>query len=194
MARKIIDTLFSRSENVSLKENDNTMYISLKDWKALMSRLDRTEGQVKACNEKLDLIYSKVMKWLSRIREKLSSLSETQKDLDSTTKQVFKEWEEKILSWVQPEQRKEDHRKFMDLMDRNSQFIQSYGKEVDSIKKALSKNEYQLYQLLEQMRTVRIEMDLINRHQQTQEHRLTAKPPHTPSPIEESAYSTELNL
>ena len=166
MARKVIDKLFKHQEKASLKENNDTMYVSLKDWKTLVSRLDRTQAQVDSCNEKMDFIYSKVMKWLSRIREKLSTISETQKELDSSTKQTFKKWEEKILSWVQPEQRKEDQRKVMDLMHRNSQFIQSYDKQMDSIKKTLSKNEYQLYQLLEQMRTVRVEMDLINRQQQ----------------------------
>ncbi|MDE0118988.1 MAG: hypothetical protein OXM55_03145 [Bdellovibrionales bacterium] len=188
MARKIIDKLFPPPENFSPKEDSDVMYVSLKDWKTLVSRLDRTQAQVEACNEKLDLIYSKVMKWLSRIREKLSSLSEKQKELDSTTKQAFQKWEEKILNWVQPEQRKEDQRRVMDLMHRNSQFIQSYGKEMDSLKKALSKNEHQLYQLLEQMRTVRIEMDLINRHQQREQTRSTS------SHLEESAYSSDLTV
>ncbi len=185
MARKIIDKLFPSQKNSSPKEDSHVMYVSFKDWKDLVSRLDRTQVQVEACNEKMDLIYSKVMKWLGRTREKLSSLSETQKELDSTTKQTFKKWEEKILSWVQPEMRKEDQRRVMDLMRRNSQFVQSYGKEMDSLKKALSKNEYQLYQLLEQMRTVRIEMDLVNRQQTTSQTRPTS------SHLKESAYSAE---
>ena len=92
-------------------------------------------------------------------------MSKAQESADREAKKVFKTWEEKILNWVQPEQRKEDQRKVMDLMSRHSQFIQSYDKQIDSVKKALSKNEYQLYQLLEQIKTVRVEMDMLNRHQ-----------------------------
>ena len=72
----------------------------------------------------------------------------------------------------------------MDLMHRNTQFIQSYDKQLDSIKKVLSKNEYQLYQMLEQMRTIRVEMDLINRHQQ-----MNQNPPSSARP-QETSHST----
>ncbi len=152
------------------------MFVSVKDWKTLISRLDRIQAQVESCNEKADVLYSRVMKWLGRMKEKLSTVSKTQQELDSTTKQAFKQWEEKILNWVQPDQRKEDQRKIMDLMHHHSQFIQSYDQQMDSVKKALSKNEYQLYQLLEQMRTVRVEIDLMNHQQQiNQDHSLSSR-------------------
>ena len=111
MARKIINKLFKNQENPPLKENNAAMYVSINDWKSLVSRLDRTQAQVESCNEKIDFVYSKVMKWLNQIRKKLSAISHTQKELDIQTKQTLKKWEEKILSWVQPEQRKRRSKK-----------------------------------------------------------------------------------
>ena len=172
MARKIIDQLFQNQGDAS-KEEGNT-FVSLKDWKILVSRMDHTQTQVESCNEKMNLMYSKVMQWLSRIREKLDAVSKTQKEMDSETKQMFQQWEEKILNWVQPEKRKEDQMRIMNLMQRHSQFIQSYDKQIDSVKSALSKSEYQVYQLLEQIRTIRVEMDLINRNQQRNQSQSSA--------------------
>ena len=184
MARKIIDQLFSNQKDVSNEEGNK--FVSLKDWKALMFRLDHTQAQVESCNEKMNLMYSKVMQWLSRVREKLDAVSKNQEEMNSMTKQTFREWEKKLLDWVQPEQRKDDQKRVMDLMQRHSQFIQSYSKQIDSVKSAVSKNEYQVYQLLEQMRTVRVEMDLINRSQQINRKNSSPKP--------ESLYSSEFNL
>ena len=163
MGRKIIDQLFqSQPDSSRVEENQ---FVSIKDWKALVSRLDHTQAQVHSCNEKMSLMYSKVMYWLSCVRKKLEVVSKTQEETDVETKKLFKQLEEKVMNWVQPEQRKEDQRRVMDLMQRHSQFIQSYDKQIDSVKKTLSKNEYQLYQLLEQIRTLRVEMDILNRHQ-----------------------------
>ena len=163
MARKIIDKLFAKAEESSAEKSD--LFISLEDWKNVVSRLDRTQVQVETCQEKMNLMYSKVMQWLNRIREKLETVSKTQKEMDFETKKTFKLLEEKVLNWVQPDKRKEEQRRVMDLMQRHSQFIQSYDKQVHSIKGTLSKNEYQIYQLLEQIRVVRIEMNLMNQQQ-----------------------------
>ena len=165
MARKIIDKLFEKAEESSIGKKDPV--ISLEDWKNVVSRLDRTQIQVEACQEKMNLMYSKVMQWLNRIREKLETVSKTQKEMDLETKKTFKLLEEKVLHWVQPDKRKEEQRRVMDLMQRHSQFIQSYDKQIHSIKGALSKNEYQIYQLLEQIRVMRIEMNLMNQQQNT---------------------------
>ena len=158
MARKIVDKLFKKAEESSTEKPDH--FISLEDWKNVVSRLDRTQIQVETCQEKMNLMYSKVMQWLNCIREKLETVSKTQKEMDSETKKTFKLLEEKVLNWVQPDKRKEEQRRVMDLMQRHSQFIQSYDKQVNSIKGTLSKNEYQIYQLLEQIRVMRIEMNL----------------------------------
>ncbi len=184
MARKIMDQLFPRQNNLSTTEEENK-FVSLKEWKTLVSRLDRTQAQVETCNEKMSVMYSKVMQWLSRVREKLDAVSKNQKEMDSTTKQMFKDWEEKLFNLVQPEQRKEDQKRVMDLMQRHSQFIQSYSQQIDAVKNAVSKNEYQVYQLLEQMRTMRIEMELINRSYQMAEKRSSANV---------GSFSSELNL
>lgn len=165
MARKIVDKLFEKVEESSTEKNDH--FISLEDWKNVVSRLDRTQIQVEACQEKMNLMYSKVMQWLNLIREKLETVSKTQKEMDLETKNTFKLLEEKVLNWVQPDKRKEEQRRVMGLMQRHSQFIQSYDKQVHSIKGALSKNEYQIYQLLEQIRVMRIEMNLMNQPQNT---------------------------
>ena len=185
MPRKIIDQLFPKQDDLSKKEESK--FVSLKDWKILVSRLDRMQAQVESCNEKMGVMYSKVMQWLSRVREKLDAVSKNQNEMDSRTKQMFKDWKKKLFDWVQPEQRKEDQKRVMDLMQRHSQFIQSYSKQIDEVKNAVSKNEYQVYQLLEQMRTIRVEMDLINRSQQ-----MTGK--NSSSSNTESLYSSELNL
>ena len=169
MARKIIDKLFKEPGGVGLcsdSEQKEAMFVSMKDWKTLMSRVDSTQAQVSACDEKVNFMYGKVMKWLGQIREKLSAVSKMQAEADASLKQNFRAWEKRVLDWVQPHQRKEDQRKVMDLMHRHSQFIQSYDKQVDTVKKALSKNEYEIYRALEQMRTMRVELDLINRQQQ----------------------------
>ena len=84
------------------------------------------------------------MQWLNRIREKLETVSKTQKEMDLETKKTFKLLEEKVLNWVQPDKRKEEQRRVMGLMQRHSQFIQSYDKQIHSVKGALSKNEYQI--------------------------------------------------
>ena len=183
MARKIVGKLFEKHPDSS--EEEKSQFVSLKDWKDLVSRLDRTQTQVELCNEKMRLTYSKVMQWLSRVREKMDTVSKSQKEMDVMTKEMFEQWEKKMLDWVQPEQRKEDQRRVMDLMHRHSQFIQSYTKQLDAVKKSVSKNEYQVYQLLEQMRTVRVEMDLINRDQQKNND---SSPPLSPS----SAHSDSL--
>ena len=168
MARKIIDQLFPRKNDSSVTKEENK-FVSLKEWKILVSRLDHTQAQIDTCSEKVNVMYSKVMQWFSRVRERLDAVSKNQKEMDLVTKQMFKEWEEKLLNLVQPEQRKEDQKRVMDLMQRHSQFIQSYSQQIDAVKKAVSKNEYQVYQLLEQMRTIRVEMELINRSYQMAE-------------------------
>ena len=160
MARKIIDKLFEKAESSSKEKKD--WCISLEDWKAVVSRLDHTQIQVRSCQEKMNLMYSKVMKWLGCIRERLENVSKTQKEMDLETKKTFKLLEEKVVNWVQPDKKKEEQRRVMDLMQRHSQFIQSYDKQINSIKGALSKNEYQIYQLLEQIRVLRIEMNLMD--------------------------------
>lgn len=165
MARKIIDKLFEKEKESSIGKKGPI--ISLEDWKNVVSRLDRTQIQVEACQEKMNLMYSKVMQWLNRIREKLEVVSKTQKEMDLETKKTFQGLEEKVLNWVQPDKRKEEQRRVMDLMQRHSQFIQSYDKQINSIKGSLSKNEYQIYQLLEQIRVMRIEMNLMNQQQGT---------------------------
>lgn len=174
MARKIIDQLFPNQKDASAEEENK--FVSLKDWKVLISRLDCTQVQVESCNEKMRLMHSKVMQWLSRVREKLDAVSKNQEEMDSMTKEMFRQWEEKLLNWVQPEQRKEDQKRVMDLMQRHSQFIQSYSKQIDAVKNVVSKNEYQLFQLLEQMRTVRVEIDLINRNQQINRNNSSSNP------------------
>ncbi len=180
MARKIIDQLFKEpgglsSESKQQEATEEAMFVSMKDWKILMSRLDNTQAQVSSCDEKVNFMYSKVMKWLGQVREKLSAVSKMQAEADSHLKQNFKAWEKRVLDWVQPHQRKEDQRKVMDLMHRHSQFIQSYDKQVDAVKKALSKNEYEIYRVLEQMRTLRVEMDLINREGRQERQRAESR-------------------
>ena len=178
MSRKIIDKLFPVSKDSS-QEEENT-FVSIKEWKILVSRLDLMQSQVRSGNEKMNLMYSKMMYWLNCVRKKLEAVSKTQKETDLETKKLLKTWTEKIQDLVQPEKRKEDQRKVMDLMQRHSQFIQSYDKQIGVVKKALSKNEYQLYQLLEQIRTLRVEMDILNRHQTTASPSLTpARPEYT---------------
>lgn len=164
MSRKIIDKLFQNQKALPPEENQ---FVSMKDWKAMVSRLESVQAQVGSCNEKISFMYSKVMRWLNQVREKTDKISKIQKEMDSATKNMFKEWEKKLVNFVQPEQRKEDQKRVMDLMRRHSQFIQSYSKQINSIQSALSKNEYQVYQLLEQMRSVRVEIDLINREKRT---------------------------
>jgi len=164
MARKIVDTLFQKQNDSATEESK--MYISMKDWKYLLSRLEHTENQIDTYNKKVDSMYSKIMQWMERMREKIDSLSKSQKKLNATSNKMFQEWEQKILSWIQPEQRKEDQRKVMDLMQRHSQFIMSYDKELNQVKKTLSKNDYQIYQMLEQIRSIRIEMDIVGQHKE----------------------------
>ena len=161
VARKIIDQLFQK-QNV---EKEATEFVTLKDWKVLISRLDQTQAQVETCSEKVATMYSKVMQWLSKVRGRLDQVSQNQEQLQKETKEMFEEWKAK---WGQPEERKEDQRRMMDLMQRHTQFLQSYNKEIDAVKKSVSKNEYQVYQLLEQMRTVSVELDLINQRRQQQ--------------------------
>ncbi len=159
MARNIINKLFQ--DQKALFPEDQ--FVSMKDWKELVSRLDHIQVQTESNQEKMNLLYSKVTQWLNRAREKIDAVSKAQREMDLTVKDMFKTWEEKLLNWVQPEQRKEDQKRIMSLMSRHSQFIQSYNQQIDAVKNALSKNEYQVYQLLEQMRSIRAEMGLLSR-------------------------------
>ena len=68
MGRKIIDQLFPSSPLSSEKEEDR--FVSLKEWKALVSRLDHTQAQMRSSHEKMNLMYSKMMHWLSGVKKK----------------------------------------------------------------------------------------------------------------------------
>lgn len=169
MARKIIDKLF-QSQKAHFPEEQ---FVSMKDWKDLVSRLDQIQMQVESGQEKMNSMYSKITQWLNRTREKIEAVSKAQREMDAESKDMFKKWEEKLLNLVQPEQRKDDQKRIMSLMRSHSQFIQSYSKQIDTVKNAVSKNEYQVYQLLEQMRGIRVEMGLIGRERSVNTKDLT---------------------
>lgn len=59
-----------------------TISLSTQDWKELITRLDQTEAQTSACNEKIDYTYLKIMNWLKQVKEKIDTISETQKQLE----------------------------------------------------------------------------------------------------------------
>ena len=186
MGRKIIEQVFSVNPPSS-EEGQETLSISAKDWKALVSRLDCMQEQNKAQQEKINVVYSKTVKWLNRVRDKLDAVSKMQAQMEQEAKKLFTRYEEKLLNIVQPEQRKEDRKILLDLMHRHTQFIQSYDKKLGFVKNDVSKNEYQLYQLLERLRTVRAELDVINRERMEQKQ--SAPAPAPPPPSLESLYS-----
>ena len=81
MERKIINQLFTNQ--VSTKnQKPESITLSAQDWKELIARLDQTEAQTDACNEKINHTQEKMIHWLKQIKEKLDTISETQKQLE----------------------------------------------------------------------------------------------------------------
>ena len=76
MGRKIIKQLFDDSNTVTEQE---TITLSLKDWKELMSRLDHLQAQVSNCNEKTERVYLKMISWLLQVKKKLDAAPNTYK-------------------------------------------------------------------------------------------------------------------
>ena len=180
MGRKIRENLFSSSEQKSVMQGQSMQgeaslqegtplqgtsspkTLSLKDWQELLSRVDQIQLKLESSNEKVNMLYSKIMGWLGQVREKWSTVSKAQKDMELAMKDLRVEWERKWKQELEPDRRKADQKRIMSLLQTHSQFMQSYDKHLESLKSALSKNEYQLYQVKEWIRTLRVELDLIN--------------------------------
>ena len=79
MERRIINQLF---QDPIQNQRQEVVTPSTQDWKELIFRLDQTEAQTKACNEKINYTYLKVLNWLEQVKEKLDTLSEIQKQLE----------------------------------------------------------------------------------------------------------------
>ena len=181
MGRKIRENLFSSEQGESLQGTQSPHLQgtqspdlqgtqspdlqgtpSLKDWQELLLRVDQMQLKLESSNEKVNMLYSKIMGWLGQVREKWSTVSKAQKDMELAMKDLRVEWERKWKQELEPDRRKADQKRMMSLLQTHSQFMQSYDKHLDSLKSALSKNEYQLYQVKEWVRTLRVELDLIN--------------------------------
>ena len=68
MARKLIDQLFSQSEDPIGKQR---VWISLKSWKALVSRLNRLEAQVQECQKTTENLNQLVRQWLNEDKARI---------------------------------------------------------------------------------------------------------------------------
>lgn len=167
MNRKINSQLFENTIEQDPAQQQKVQ-LSLKDWKEVISRLNQTQLQVESCHEKINTMYSRLVGWLTRITKKIDDVSEARQKLESSTYDLFQQWEKKVLDWVKPEQRREDQRHVTDLMHRHSQFIQGYGQNLETLKKSMSKNEYHISQLLSEIRNFRLEMDLVKRRMDAQ--------------------------
>ncbi len=87
MERKIINQLFQEPIK---NQKQEAVTLSMQDWKELISRLDQTEAQTKACNEKINYTSLKVLTWLKQVKEKLDTISEKQlenKELEEKARQ-----------------------------------------------------------------------------------------------------------
>ena len=80
MERKI-KQLFTDQQPIK-KQKSEAISLSPQDWQELITRLDQTEAQTSACNEKIDYTYLKIMNWLKQVKEKIDTISETQKQLE----------------------------------------------------------------------------------------------------------------
>ncbi len=178
MARKIMDQLFRKNASKKNLKAPEQISISLEDWRDFLSRIDRIQSQLDSCNEKTDFLYAKVLNWLTLMRKKLNAMSKNQKELESATHHTLQQMEQKIQHWLEPEKTKQTQKNTMELMHRHSQFIRSYDKNLHSLSKCMSKNEYQIYQLSAQVRAMQIELDAMNCKMQNQEVVQASMPSH----------------
>ena len=75
MERRIINQLF---QDPIKNQKQEVVTLSTQDWKELISRLEHTEAETKACNEKINYTSLKVLNWLKQMKEKLDTMSEKQ--------------------------------------------------------------------------------------------------------------------
>ena len=74
MARKLVDQLFSHSEDPVVKQR---VWISLKSWKALVSRLNRLEAQVQECQKTTENLNQLVRQWLKEDKTRILNRENT---------------------------------------------------------------------------------------------------------------------
>ena len=67
MARKLIDQLFSHSEPTP----SDRVLVSLQSWKALVSRLNRQEVQLKTCQKNIEKLNKLIKQWLTEDKSRI---------------------------------------------------------------------------------------------------------------------------
>ncbi len=176
MSREIKEHLFNNTNEPD--PSSQWVKLSTKDWKEVLSRIDQIQSQVESCSEKIHVMYSRLVDWLSRIKEKVDHVSKAHQKLESSTQQILNQWEQKIMHILQPQQKREDQRRMADLMHRHSQFMQSYDGQLDLLKKSISRNEYHITQMLEEMKSLQFEMNFVkNKSPSKQSSEKISSPP-----------------
>lgn len=164
MNRQIKTNLFKQS---TPQETPSQTQLSTKDWKNIHTRLNHNQQQLETCQETMNSMYSKLMNYFSRMTKKIDEATQNKQKLEAETQKLIQKMEKKLSNWYQPEQRAEEQRHITSLMHRHNQFIQSYEKNLEALKKAVSRNEYQISELISEIRNFRLELDLMKRKHQT---------------------------
>ena len=168
--RKIKPQLFEESPPPGL---DKSVRLSLSDWKEVLSRLDQMGAQTAAAQDKINALHTRLINWLIRMKDKIDTLSQENKQLKDNLQTALKQWEQESKR-LNPASRKEDQRRTADLMHRHTQFMQGYGSELTALKKSSARNEYHITRLLGELQAVQMEMSLMKR-------RASAKTPPPPA-------------
>ena len=155
MAREIINQLFEQT-SCDTKATEEDFKCSLKDWKDLTSRMDQMQRQIQFCGERTDTLYSKVINWMSHIKDKVEIVSQTHQKLSVATQQLeetFQKQKQETSVHIQSE-----HKKTMSALQKYSQFIKNYEESLNNLKHSLSKNKHQMLQLLGEINLLHMEM------------------------------------
>ncbi len=165
-SRVIKKQLFSKAsfcthDESSTSHTPSAPYFSLSDLKEILSRLDQMQHEIESCNNKTHTMYLRLVDWLNRMKDKIDQSHKTQQEWKSSIEDMLSQWKKQFLTFKSQASNTENQRRMSDLMHRHSQFIQGYGKSLDTLKKAISRNEYHIAGLMGDVKTFRLELDFI---------------------------------
>lgn len=163
MAREIIHQLFEKSSS-NKESTDKDFKCSLKDWKNMVSRMDQMQRQIQFYGERTDTVYSKVITWMNRIKDKVENLSKAHQKVSIATQQLedtFQRQRQETSEHIQSK-----HKKTMDMLQNNSQFIKNYEENLNNVKHSLSQSKHQMLQLLSEINLLHMEIGDKSQHQE----------------------------
>ena len=155
MAREIINQLFDKNQAIK-NQSEVNFQLSVKEWKELTARIDKTQLQIQAHDEKIDTLYSKFINWMKKIKDKVDTLSNACKASDTALKElkhILQKQKQETSKQIQSE-----HEKTVNVLKQYNQFIQNYDENLNTVKDSISKNKRKMLQLLGEINVLHMEM------------------------------------